>query len=169
MRISAGRSWLAVAALALRTAEAAVVTFTDGFNGTWNPSLAIIHMQPSIGCTFRWTTTASVVVDEINLWSWEGEPSNLVWINTGKRAASINPLSSTTRLHSQTPTPGALATGGLGNSGGNGGIGSVDGRSRLRSREQGVKGSPRAHSLQRRSSCHPELPRRYVWILTTAA
>ncbi len=70
MRISRARGWLAVAAIALQSTEAAFVTFTSGFSDNPDDSIAVIYAQALK--VFDWTTDPGVTVSEIKLFSVDG-------------------------------------------------------------------------------------------------
>jgi hypothetical protein len=71
MRISKGRSWLAVATLGLGIANGDYVTFLNspGFVGRWDPEQAILGPSDKFR-DFTWETSSNVVVDEVWLWSF---------------------------------------------------------------------------------------------------
>lgn len=95
-----------MAALALGTAEAAFVTFTDAdFAGTFNATQAIIYFPENTRRVFKWTTD-NIVVDEIRLWTYiDGNPASAHPILSGTNQDPTHPLSSTTSSLSATQTP----------------------------------------------------------------
>ncbi|KAG7292262.1 hypothetical protein NEMBOFW57_002297 [Staphylotrichum longicolle] len=139
MRISSGRSWLAVAALALGTAEAAFVTFTDAdFKGSWVDTQAIIYFPTGTIRTFKWTTD-NIVVDEIRLWTYiDGKPASAHSIQKGTNQDSPYPLSSTTSSLSATQTPNTPQTPG-GNTQGQDRGGRIGQPRGLQTREENAK------------------------------
>jgi hypothetical protein len=82
MRISKGRGWLAVVALALGTAQGDLVNFstTDFAENYGDQSAAVLLLKNFVNREFRWTAS-NVIVEDVKLWairSSTGEPDLVV-------------------------------------------------------------------------------------------
>ncbi|KAL2019220.1 hypothetical protein VTK56DRAFT_9947 [Thermocarpiscus australiensis] len=99
MLASAGRGWLAAAALLLGAAKGDLVRFTGGFEGSFNTSEAIIRLLEAQSREFGWTVFASdVAINEIKLWTFDFDSRG-----TERQIANASIASAAVPITSQAP------------------------------------------------------------------